>query len=69
MQVVESRSKWSAERWSELTSTRWIEAASPQRVGVNVFHPQLHESIQGWADGARSAEPESGMVRILAMRS
>jgi hypothetical protein len=25
-------------RWSELSSTRWFGAASPQRVGVNAFH-------------------------------
>jgi hypothetical protein len=24
--------------WSALPSTRWIEAASPQRVGGNAFH-------------------------------
>jgi hypothetical protein len=25
------------------TPTRWIEAASPQRVGVNTFHLQTHD--------------------------
>jgi hypothetical protein len=42
------------ERWSELpvhrglgaaaNPTRWIEAGSPQRIEINAFHPQLHDS-------------------------
>jgi hypothetical protein len=55
MQLAEiQQRRQQIERWSELTPTRWIEAASPQRVGVNAFHPQLHDPGSGQAESIRA---------------